>query len=204
MRCSIKPFFKFQESFCLPASVCLCFCLCLSRGQSRPYSFLPQCPRSSLNPGTCLQLPIFQLAGGSSLPSAPLSLTTPPATQCPFTQGLHSTLCLFQIPRERKKLPGCFRPGVSLTRRGCGHMEPCLPGSGGFCKKEVQPEKVLSPGLQPSLSSAWHLLVLPLDPGLEAPSPHTFPQQPLLLLALPCLLALANSALLWSSPHLVV
>lgn len=39
-------------------------------------------------------------------------------------------------------MPGCFRPGVSLTRRGCGHM-PCLPEPGGFCKKEVQPEEVL-------------------------------------------------------------
>lgn len=53
-------------------------------------------------------------------PSKPPS--PPPATQCPFTQGLHSALCCISNS-WREKLPGCLRPGISLTRCGCGHMD---------------------------------------------------------------------------------
>lgn len=177
-------------------SVSLYLCLCLSGGQSSPYS-LPQCPCSSLNPSTCLQLPILQLAGGSSLPNAPLSLTAHPLPlRAPLLQGSAQPCVVFQILGERNCLAasGQVSHQVWLWPHG-----PCLLGHGGFCKKEVQPEAVMSPGVQPSPSPAWHLLILSLDSVLEVPSPHTILQQSSLLLVLPRFLALAKSVCF--APH---
>lgn len=109
-------------SLSLPLSPCFCLSLSLSLSLqgtvksllstpvpqlfSKP-QHLPSAPHSSagrwVQPAQC--------------PSKPPS--PPPATQCPFTQGLHSALCCISNS-WREKLPGCLRPGISL---GCGHMD---------------------------------------------------------------------------------
>lgn len=108
-------------SLSLPLSPCPCLylCLCPSRGQSSPYS-LPQCPSSSLNPSTCLQLPILQLAGGSSLPNAPLSLTPHSLPlSAPLLKDSTQPCVVFQIPGKRNCLAASGQvshlPGVAVA-----------------------------------------------------------------------------------------
>lgn len=102
----------------------------------------------------------------------PLCASLPtPASQCPFTQGHHSALCRIS-DSWREKWPGCLRLCVSLTGWLWSRGAKCLPGLGSFCRQGVQPEEVMSSGVQPHPSAAWHILLLPMDPVLEAPSPH--------------------------------
>lgn len=166
-------------SLCLFVSVCLSvsvfFCLSVSPGDSQvPAPLSPSAPAPLSTPVPAFSSPFFSWQLGPACPM-PLSLTLHPLTsQCPFTQGLHSLLCWISNSWREKK-PGGLEPAVLLTRLGSGHVEPCLRGQGGFCKKAVQSEEVMSSKVQPRPSSASHLPLLPMDLVLGITSSYTFP-----------------------------